>query len=331
MLIVEKCPICECDRLHDIKKYQFALPETKEYDDLIDDVSFRYERLWILFEKIWKDQSPAEFNVNLCDSCGLIFTNPRFTAEEITIKYKTVGELDSAKKRTEKKPALKVDERAKRIYSLLNNSQINGAKSLNILDYGGAKGYNLIPFVEAGHSCYLVDYVKYDYPEKVNYLGRDLDDLKDDQLFDVILFCHTLEHTTDPKSIVKDLTSHLTEGGCIYVEVPLGCFTEWKRLKEPLTHVNFFSEESLFKCLRSADLDIVYLSTAHQWVTQSEFWCLNIVGSKQKGNTITQFKPTWQQMKNPRLIDQPRYYLKELTRKLKRLPKKVLNIVGSNV
>ena len=77
----------------------------------------------IFFEKIWKDRNSAEFDVTLCKSCGMIFTNPRFTAEEIRIKYKTVSELESAKKRTQKQPALKTGERANRIYSLIARLQ----------------------------------------------------------------------------------------------------------------------------------------------------------------------------------------------------------------
>lgn len=130
--------MCECENLQVLKEYQFILPEIKEYDDLIDDVTYKYERLWIFFEKIWNEEI-AEFDVTLCKSCGMIFTNPRFTAEEIRIKYKTVSELESAKKRTQKQPALKTDERANRIYSLIAGLQENASKSRKIIDYGGHK------------------------------------------------------------------------------------------------------------------------------------------------------------------------------------------------
>lgn len=312
MIRTKRCPACKGGDLQIFKNYQFVLPEAKEYNKLTGDLTYDYEKLWIFFEKIWNDKSPAEIDATLCTSCGLIFTNPRFTEEEIKTKYQIVGELESAKKRRQKFPASKTDERAERIYKLLSKLRRNELKLQKVLDYGGGEGYNLLPFIQAGNSCYLTDYVKKDYSEGVNYSGRDVCDLKDDERFDVILFCHTLEHVIEPKRILSDLVSHLAEGGMLYVEVPLGSFREWQSLREPLTHVNFFSEEAVFKCLRSVGLDIIHLSTAYQWVTHSKMCCINIVGSKQKGNTITKFRTTQQQMQSPNQY----YYLKQQTKKV---------------
>lgn len=118
--------------------------------------------------------------------------------------------------------------------------------------------------------------MKYDCPKAIGYLGRDVSDLQTDEVFDVILLCHTLEHAIEPMRMISDLSSHLAEAGLLYVEVPLGCWKEWKSLNEPLTHVNFFSEESIFKCLSSTGLNIIHLSTAYQWVTHGKMWCINI-------------------------------------------------------
>lgn len=325
MLKVEKCPMCGCNELQAIHKHRFALPETQESTDLMNDSAYyRYEKLWILFEKIWQNKNPVEFDATLCNSCGLIFTNPRFSAADIQIKYKTLDELAVTRKRSQKRLPSKTDERAKRIYSLLSKLLKPGRQSLKILDYGGGRGYNLSSFVKSGYSCYIMDYIKQDHPPEIEYLGRDISDLKQDELFDLILFCHTLEHVIEPQQIVKELSSHLTEGGLLYVEVPLGSLDEWKKLDEPLTHINFFSEESVFKCLRNAGLDIVHLSTSRQWVTHSDTWCINIVGSKSDGNTITKFRTTTEQMNPPRPIDHPAYYLNLSIKKFNRLTKSVI-------
>jgi len=134
--------------------------------------------------------------------------------------------------------------------------------------------------------------------------------------------CHTLEHATDPRHIIEELRSHLTEAGLLYVEVPLGCWNEWKKLVEPLTHVNFFSEESLYTCVRSADLDVIYLSSDFQYVTHGKLWCVNLVGCKRKGTTVTRFKTTRQQMENPYyylepFMENPGHYLRRLADKIR--------------
>lgn len=295
MIRVAKCPICNSEDLEVIKKSKFHFPGENVKENLVDT---KYVRLWILFERILKDRKPVEFDSTLCKSCGLIFMNPRFTAEEILIKYDAINELGSVKYRLQQKPLPNSirDMRAKRIYSLISGLQENEDKSRRILDYGGASGYNLIPFV-SGNSCYILDYEKWTLPKSIEYLGADLADLQTDELFDVILLCHTLEHVIEPSSMINELSAHLTEGGFLYVEVPLGCFQEWKHLRDPITHINFFSEESLLKCLWSIGLDVIHLSTAYQ---RGVGWCIYIVGkrSPRTSNIPPRFKSTKQQASN---------------------------------
>lgn len=296
MITVNKCPMCNSKDLEVIKTTRFFYPGDRAKDHLID---IKYVRLWILFEKILNSKSPVEFYSTLCRSCGFIFTNPRFTAEEISIKYAIINELGSVKKRFKEHPAFNLDRRAKRIYLLIRSLREAKGKPYRILDYGGALGYNLVPFVENGDACYILDYEKWNLASGIEYLGKDLTALQNDDSFDVILLLHTLEHVPKPNRFLQDILAHLSESGLLYVEIPLGCFREYKNLAEPLTHVNFFSEESIYKGLRSIGLSIVYLLTEYQWVTHGKMWCINIVGSRRKReNVITRYKTTKYQMDN---------------------------------
>lgn len=302
MIRLTLCPICGCETFKIITKRKFFFPGEKVEENLID---LKYVRLWILFEKILKDRNPVEFQVMLCQACGFIFTNPRFTAEEMLVKYAAINELGSVKKRYQVHPPLNLDVRAKRIHSLMVGLMKTKNKRLKILDYGGAWGYNLIPFVESGNLCYVLDYEKWQLPAGVEYLGKDTMDLQSSDLFDVVLCLHTLEHAIEPIKLLHDLSAHLSECGLLYVEVPFGCFHEWKHLMEPLTHVNFFSEESTYKGLRSIGLGIGHLSTAYQKVTHKKMWCINAVASKGGENVITKFKSTRRQMRDIRYYWQP--------------------------
>jgi hypothetical protein len=80
---------------------------------------------------------------------------------------------------------------------------------------------------------------------------------------------------------LEDIGKYLANEGVLYVEVPLGCFREWRLITEPLTHVNFFSEESLFNCIKRCGLATIHLETSYQWVTQGNMWCVNAVGKKE--------------------------------------------------
>lgn len=270
-----------------------------------------YERLWILFTKILKNEDTATFYISICRSCGFIFTNPRFSKEDMQIKYKTINDFGIVKKYLRQNPPSNLDKRANRIYDYISRyHKIRSGIRPKILDYGGANGYNLIPFVKS-FSCYILDFERWELSNDIKYLGQNLEDLTNTSDFDVILVLHTLEHEIEPVHLITDLSYRLKEGGLLYVEVPLGCFKEWQFLSEPLTHINFFSEQSLFKCLELAGLSVADLSTSYQWVTHGKMLCLNILGIKKKiiENKISKYLTTEEQ------INRAEYYIRYLFNK----------------
>lgn len=296
MLETNCCPLCNSKDIKKLKDHIFKFPGEDIQNHLLDST---YVRLGILFERILKKKNCTLFSSMICQNCGLIFTNPRFSMDDFRIKYDTINELSSVKYRLEQNPPYNLESRARRIYSLISkhfHSDRQGKPK--ILDYGGAAGYNLIPFTN-NFECGVLDYEKWELPKGVKYLGKDLSALKDKDRFDLILLLHTLEHVPDPKIFLEDLCTYLKAKGIIYVEVPLGCFREWQSIAEPLTHVNFFSEESLFNCFRYCGLNVIYLSTSYQWVTHGKMWCANIIGTKQKhyrANQVVHVLSTKKQM-----------------------------------
>ena len=291
---VARCPLCQSGGLKTLKEYLFRFPGS-DVENHLTDTSFT--RLWILFERVRHSREPAKFRTELCPECGFIFSNPRFTVGEMKTKYDILIELGSVKKTIEAFPSQRVPERAERIFHLVEKHQPRRAGKLRILDYGGASGHNLVPFTHQ-HDCFVLDYEQWKLPQGVTYLGNDLDDLKSGERFDVILFLHTLEHVIDPAEVVREMSSHLTDDGILYVEVPLGAWREWGTLREPMTHVNFWSEQSLLRCFRDAGLQTIHLSSSYQWVTHNNGWCLNIIGTKDAADRpiVARSKSTAQQM-----------------------------------
>jgi SAM-dependent methyltransferase len=286
MIQIKNCPICHSNKLKILKRHTFKYPGNNVKNNL-NDIS--YIRRWILFQKIIPDEISFNFSSTLCCSCGFIFTNPRFNENEIKIKYETINELGSVKFRIKNTPPANAKKRAKRIFTLIQRfHNFDRKKKPKILDYGGAAGDNLYFFM-SNFQCNILDYERWNLPKKINYLGRNLSDLKEIEKFDVILLLHTLEHIVDPKEFLIQIASFLKKDGIIYVEVPLGCFQEWKFLREPLTHINFFSEESLYNCFKFTNLDIDYLHTSFQQVTTTKKWCVNIIASKRTNKNKINF------------------------------------------
>ena len=281
------CPICGSENIKVLKKHLFELDALTKQPTLTHQVSDHQERLWIYFHKILNQKTPSTVESTICQQCDFIFSNPRMSETDVTLKYKEIDKLGFDKKRhlhtgTPKSTSIRGNRVFQLISGLLKKETSN--KSLNVLDYGGAEGYILEPFLKKGHRAFLLDYLEYHltHPD-INYLGRDLEDLTPDApKFDVILLLHTLEHAAQPVSLIKNLAQHLTDEGLLYIEVPLGAWLEWEFLKEPVTHLNFFSESSLLNAANIAGLNCLFINSQWQWVTTNKYPCINMVVTKGK-------------------------------------------------
>lgn len=238
--------------------------------------SYAARRLGFLFVRLVPDSDTVSFTVVLCRGCGLLFSNPRLNPEEMAAKYGYLADLlDDSERAAE--PTLRAEERSIRIYRDVSRSMGGPPVGLRVLDYGGAQGYNLLSF-QRDNRCFLADYVEHEPAPGVEYLGKDLHDLDPGAPFDIVLLCHVLEHATRPVEMLSGLAPFITGEGILFLEVPLGAFRDWRAFKEPLTHVNFFSEQSLGRCLAEAGLSARLVSTDFQWVTRYRAWCINAVG-----------------------------------------------------
>ncbi len=294
------CPVCQSQNLKVLKKHTFVPTDVVLADELKQGVSDLEERLWIYFHKILKRKEPAVVESTLCQSCDLIFSNPRFTEADIAVKYQTIEALGFDQLRHKDKGLPKSEIRGQRVLKLVKEvlPADKNDKKLKVLDYGGAEGYLLEPFINEGHEGFLIDFVVYQKTHpKIQYLGRDLKDLSVDTKFDVILLLHTLEHVVDPVTLLRGLAQHLSPGGLLYVEVPLGAWLEWEFLREPVTHLNFFSETSLNQTVRSAGLHPLFVNSRWQWVTTTQTVCINFVATNADRGIAPTLKPLASQMR----------------------------------
>ena len=235
MITFPDCPVCSQMDWETLSQRTYRV---SEMPDLSEYMARRYR---VLFE-IWAPgESKFTVRSQLCRQCGFIVYTPRPTADELDRKYRFLGELghDTA--------ALPADApielaRAKEAFRQMTWGVRAGKK--RVLDFGGGDGRLIAPLVARGWDCSLVDYTPHTIAG-VRRLGSTLADLNEALRFDLIVCSHVLEHLADPLETVVALRRYLEDSGTLYVEVPMEIWRRPPLQEEPVTHVNFFTVDSL--------------------------------------------------------------------------------------
>jgi 2-polyprenyl-3-methyl-5-hydroxy-6-metoxy-1,4-benzoquinol methylase len=222
----------------------FAAPrrQIRSYKRLNAHQRLRREVLFV----VW---FPGEHQINLhsifCSVCGFIAYTPRPTDCEISAKYKFLKkfEPDVGGQSGQNARDKEMDNiRAKKIYNKCN--RFLGDQKIIVLDYGGGNGKLMKPFLDQGCECYIVDYN--DNPiQGIIKIGDDINNLKTEKRFNLILCSHVLEHVSDLHALISTLRKFLLKGGIVYAEVPIEIWAGPKIETEPVTHINYFTKNSL--------------------------------------------------------------------------------------
>lgn len=215
--------------------------------------SYRQKRLRVLFEVWFPGAETVRFNACMCGRCGFVSYVPRVESRDIEAKYRALEELGQDYG-TEESEAVAA-KRGEVIYSAVRRVTRNRL-ALRVLDYGGGDGRLMGSFVANGHDAYLVDY-NVRPVRGVTKLGDNINDLRPNDTFDVIVANHVLEHVAQPTSLLRRLASHLRDSGCLFVEVPMEIWARAPLPDEPVTHVNFFVEGSLKRALEESGLGVL--------------------------------------------------------------------------
>ncbi len=174
-----------------------------------------------------KDRYGLRNQTVVCENCGLVQSNPRFTQESFNqfynIEYRA---LYNGKETASDLFFNQQKFRGEIIYSILNRfSEFNNLKKPFVLEVGCASGGILQVFKEKGCTIKGIDlgeeYVKYGI-EKHNLdleIGS-LNDLSFLQKPDVIIYSNVLEHLTNPLAELHLIRSVLNPSGLLFIEVP---------------------------------------------------------------------------------------------------------------
>ncbi len=207
---------------------------------------YQFLRRRVLFD-VWV---PTVDTVTLasgyCEECGFMAYLPRPTEQDIAAKYAYLKQVepDIGGQAGYDTRALRSDlVRAGRVFHRCA-PRLDSGGTLRVLDYGGGNGKLLEPFVAAGHSCFIVDYNDDPIPG-VTKICDDMSSFAGDDVFDLIICSHVLEHVSDLTSLATFFRHHLDPAGLLYVEVPQEIWAGLRLEADPVTHVNFFTRNSL--------------------------------------------------------------------------------------
>lgn len=241
------CPVCGA------YNWEILGHRTYRLCDLPGLNEYCMKRYRVLFEVWVPGETEFTIRCQLCNTCGFVLYAPRPTLEELEQKYRFLNNLacDTGDKLTD----VQIEKmRARELYRKATRWAVRGAK--RVLDFGGGEGRLMEQFLAHGWDCSLVDYTPHAVPG-VKRLGATLADLDQDLRFDLIVCSHVLEHLGDPLATVVALRRHLTELGTLYVEVPMEIWRRAPLPEEPVTHVNFFTVDSLRFLLERAGYNVL--------------------------------------------------------------------------
>jgi SAM-dependent methyltransferase len=240
------CPLCAAELWTVVGERTFQRHSLGSSSEGVRD------RLRVLFELWAPSEAAVRIEYVLCQRCAFVTYRPRPTEAEVDAKYRFLHEL-AAPRDAPSAPSRIERRRSLELFRALRPHLLEGRA--RVLDFGGYRGALMTEIAGLGCECCVVDYAP-DVLPGLTRLGDTLADLDGEQRFDVIVCSHVLEHVVQPLETCRQLVARLRIGGLLFVEVPLEILGHAPRQREPVTHLNFFSKESLDALLRLAGLQV---------------------------------------------------------------------------
>ncbi len=197
----------------------------------------------------------------ICDDCGVFYSNPMPTRDELTHYYKNEYRKDyqfaftkPSSKHVEKK---RIEARSR--YEVVRKETTG--ERLVLLDFGCGSGELVHEFATRGHEAHGFEpgatYASFAQTAQTLDIKIQSADFRsasyEPKRFDAITMLHVLEHIPDPIAALEKAHEWLKDDGVLYLEVPnmqgysLKCFEHFH-----FAHVLGFSRDNLILALRRA-------------------------------------------------------------------------------
>lgn len=156
-----------------------------------------------------------------CSECGLVFSNPMPTAEELAAFYAPSGEFDERRTGEAAERAQRAGvarSKLRLIFQPLGEGFdiLSPAVGSRVLDFGCGDGAFLNSLNDHGWETYGVE------PSSDAAFTRhqQVKELPTEAQFDLVIVHHVLEHVRDPLHTLRAIATSMNEGAYIYVSVP---------------------------------------------------------------------------------------------------------------
>ena len=158
--------------------------------------------------------------VSGCEGCGLVFSNPQPTPEELTRFYSPVGEWGSPRIGGTREPDASGNAARGRswskVFGPIRDFVTSPPPNAKVLDFGCGSGKVLDALQESGWDTTGIETAV----DAAFLRHRRLDAVPDTPVFDLIVANHVLEHVTDPLDLLRRFAGATRMGGFLLIGVP---------------------------------------------------------------------------------------------------------------
>ena len=243
-----------------------------------------------VLERLWDDRfgAPGYYTIARCDRCGTEQTLPRLSADDLRSfyeRYYNFGQRQMAsRRRYEKLRDGLLDSFLYRFWLVLDGDVAfhrNAGGGRRLLDVGCNEGRGLERYRANGFEAEGLELnrIAADVARARGFkvYTEDVDTLRADSPFDVIVFSNVLEHTRKPGMALQAAHRLLGKQGEVWISLPNGAgilrkifSRRWINWHVPY-HLVHFSSETLLRLLKQERFAAVSLKTVTPavWVAQA--------------------------------------------------------------